>query len=491
MPEPTLRLAVGSVTSLDPRDLDTPDSLVLASQVFDGLVEYDPETAELIPAVAASWEVLDGGRRLTFRLRERVTFHDGTPVTADSFVTAWNRLADPLATKPFAFLLEAVEGFQKFQEELTVTRLAGVSAPSPRTLDVRLNRPWPDFVSVLGHPALSPVPAPSPTKAFATQPVGNGPYRVVGALNPGSPIRLEAYPDYYGPRPGVGSLEYRTFDAPEDAWPEFLRGELELAEIPAGVVPEATSMFGSKGIVPVARVLYCAFNEKDERFRDPDLRRAVSLGIDRRAIAESVYARLPLPATAIVPPTIPGHEEDACGDHCEHDPERARALVRTVPRKSRSFALDYAGSAAGDRLATAVVAQLDEVGLRVKPRPHLAPEYEDLLEKGEHEMFCLVWVADYPRQQGFLEPLLASDAVDNRAAIDDGELDATLEEARLGLNNNAREQLYAEAERRALEAMHVIPLIWFRSRVAVQPQVEGLAVDPLGRYEAASLSIQG
>jgi ABC-type oligopeptide transport system substrate-binding subunit len=420
-----------------------------------------------------------------------VTFHDGTPLTADSFVTAWNRLADPIATKPFAFLLEAVEGFQKFQEELSVTRLSGVSASSPRTLEVRLNRAWPDFVSLLGHPALSPVPAPSPTRAFAKQPVGNGPYRVVGALTPGSPIRLEAYPKYYGSPPMVKELQYRTFDAPEDAWPEFLRGELDLAEIPPGVVPEATSTFGSKGIVTVARVLYCAFNEKDERFRDPDLRRAVSLGIDRRAIAETVYARLPLPATAIVPPTIPGHEEKACGDHCEHDPERARALARTVPRKTRSFALDYAGSAAGDRLATAVAAQLDEVGLRVTPRPHLAPEYEDLLEKGEHEMFCLVWVADYPRQQGFLEPLLAADSVDNRAAIEDGELDAALEEARLSPNESAREQLYAEAERRALQAMHVIPLIWFRSRMAVQRQVKGFAVDPLGRYDAASLSISG
>lgn len=486
---PTLRLAIGTPASLDPRDLDTPDALLLGSQLFDGLVEYEPGTAELVPAVAESWEVLDGGRRLLFRLREEVTFHDGSPLTADAFVTAWNRLADPIASNPFAFLLEAVEGFEKYQKDLAVTRLSGLNAPAPRTLEVRLARVWPDFVAVLGHPALSPVPAPSPTEAFATQPVGNGPYRLAGALTPGSPIRLEAYEGYYGSPPIVSAVEYRTFDAPEEAWPEFLSGELDLAEIPADVLPDATSMFGSQGIETLPRVLYCAFNEEDERFRDAGLREAVSLGLDREELVEAVYARLHLPATTIVPPTIPGHDPGACGDRCEHDPDRAAALVRELPRKARSFALDYAASPVGDRLAAAVAAQLQEVGIRVTPRPHLAPEFEDLLEEGEHEMFCLVWVADYPRQQAFLEPLLAGDSLDNRAGIDDPRLDQLLEDAGSSLNATQRERLYAEAEAHALEAMHVIPLVWFRSHIAVQPHVQGFALDPLGRYDLAGLSI--
>ncbi|MGH2691297.1 MAG: ABC transporter substrate-binding protein [Actinomycetota bacterium] len=463
----------------------------MAAQLFDGLVEYEPDTAELLPAVAQSWEVLDGGRRLVFRLREGVTFHDGGLVTADSFVTAWNRLADPIASKPFAFLLEAVEGFQKFQDDLATTRLSGLNATAPRTLEVRLNRSWPDFVALLAHPALSPVPAPSPTEAFATQPVGNGPYRLVGTLTPGEPIRLESWNGYYGSRPGVSTLEYRPFEAPEDAWPEFLSGDLELAEIPAGVLSDATSRFGSQGVATLARVLYCGFNEEDERFRDPNLRTAVSLGIDRQEVLETVYARLPEPATGIVPSSIRGHSPSACGDRCEQDPVRAQALARELPRDAKTFGLDYAASLAGDRLASDLAAQLEDVGLHVTPRPHLAPEFEDLLQQGEHEMFCLVWIADYPRQQAFLEPLLASDSVDNRSSIDDARLDATLQEARSTLDATDRERLYAEAERTALAAMHVIPVVWFRSHLAVQEYVEGLELDPLGRYDAAKLSITG
>ena len=488
-PLPALRLATGTVGSLDPRDVETPDGLLLVSQLFDGLVEYDPRTSEAMPAVAESWEVLDGGRRLVFRLREGTRFHDGNPVTADSFVTAWNRLADPLQPKPFAFLLEAVEGFEKFQEDLATTRLAGVTATGPRILEVRLNRAWPDFVSLLGHPALSPVPAPSPSEAFATQPIGNGPYSLVGTLTPGSPIRLQAFSGYYGPAPRVSAVEYRPFEAPEDAWPEFLSEELELAEIPAGVLSDATSRFGSDGIATLSRLLYCGFNESDERFQDPALRTAVSLGIDRQEIVESVYARVPEPATAIVPSSLPGHAPAACGDRCEHDPTRAQALTRDIPRKDRTFSLDYAASLAGDRLASSVASQLADVGVLVTPRPHLAPEFEDLLQSDEHEMFCLVWVADYPRQQAFLEPLLSGDSVDNRGGIDDPELDATLERARATLDAAERERLYEQVEREALAGMHLIPLIWFRSRFAVQEHVEGLEVDPMGRYDAGDLSL--
>ncbi len=488
-PLPSLRLAIGTPASLDPGDLDTPDGLLLASQIFDGLVEYEPTTSELLPAAAESWEILDGGSRLVFRLRPGMTFHDGTPVTADSFVTAWNRLADPVTSKPFAFLLEDVEGFRRYQENLAVTRLSGLSAPQPRTLDVRLSRPWPDFVALTAHPALSPVPAPAPPEAFATQPVGNGPYRLVGALTPGSPVRLEGFAGYYGTPVAVPAVEYRAFDAPEEAWPEFLAGELDVAEIPAEVVPDATSRFGSRGIVPVARLLYCAFNQSDERFRDADLRTAASLALDRESIVDTVFARLPLAASSVVPPAIPGHAARACGDRCDHDPDRAAALIRDLPRKSRTFFLDYAASGVGDRLATAVAEQLGAVGFRVTPRPHLAEGYEELLEEGQHEMFCLVWVADYPRQQAFLEPLLAEGSIDNRAAAEDPRLDAILEAARLALDVTARERLYVQAERRALAAMHLIPVVWFRSHYAVQLHVEGFALDPLGRYEVADLSI--
>jgi oligopeptide transport system substrate-binding protein len=487
-PSPVLRLAVSPPTSLDPRDSDSPDSLLLVSQVFDGLVAYEPETLAAAPAAAERWEVLDRGQRFVFHLRRGATFHDGSPVTAGDFITAWNRLADPIAAKPFGFLLEQVEGFRRYRDKLQVPGLSGLRATSDRTLEVTLERPWPDFVSLLGHPALSPVPPTVTKQSFGAQPIGNGPYRVASPLSTGTPLFLQRHEAYYGTPPATPMIEYRTFDTPEESWPEFLAGELDLAPIPAPLLAEAQSQFGGAGVQTLARLLYCGFNEADERFQDRALRTAVSLAVNRDQLATDVYAGLATPAGAMVPPTIPGHRGDVCADRCAGDLDRARSLASGIPRAARTFSLDFPASSVGKQLAQALAAQLGEARFTVTPRPHDRLAYESLLERGEQEMFCLVWVADYPRQQAFLEPILEAGSVDNLARVNDEELTALLERARRAPDPGVRQDIYVETERRALEQMHVVPLLWFRSHLGVQPSVQDFVLDPLGRYDAAALS---
>ncbi|MGH2673808.1 MAG: ABC transporter substrate-binding protein [Actinomycetota bacterium] len=486
-PPASLRLATSFASSLDPRDLDSADALQLASQVFDGLVGYDPVTLETLPAAAERWDIDEGGARFVFHLRPGMTFHDGAPVRAQDFVFAWNRLADPLAANPYSFLLERVEGFGRYQEQIRVTRLSGVVARNDLTLEVTLVRPWRDFVALLGHPSLSPVPPAAGGETFGTQPVGNGPYRLAAALSPGSPLVLQRFDAYYGIPPAVPTLEYRTFEVPSEAWPEFLAGELDLAPIPPALLAVAESSFGDRGVTELTRLLYCGFNEEDPRFEDADLRRAASLAVGRDVIAADIYGGAAVPATGVVPPSLPSYRPDLCVGRCTHDPEGAGSLVEGILRRNRTFSLDYPSSPVADQLAGTLVAQLEEVGLTVTPRPHDQVGFRDLLDRGLHEMFCLVWVADYPRPQAMLEPLLDSGSADNHARVSDRDLDTLLERGRTEPSPEIRTEIYAEVERLALERMHVLPVVWFRSHLAAHPGVEGFVVDPLGRYDAAAL----
>lgn len=485
-----LRLATTEPGSLDPGELDAPDDLQLASQLFDGLVAYDPDTQAVVPAAAREWEVLDGGRRIVFRLRPGARFHDGSPVRADDFVFAWNRLADPLASAPFAFLLEAVAGFDRYQRTVAARGMAGLSAPNPRTFEVRLARPWPGFLAVVGHPALSPVPRSAEQGDFGAQPIGNGPYRLPAPLAPGGPILMDRFSGYVGPRPAVDQLVFRVFEDPEEAWPAFLAGDLDQAPIPASALSDARSRFGSEGIVTLARLLYCGLNQLDPDLRFRRLGVALSVAVDRSEIASRVYGDLAEPATGIVPPTIPGAEPDTCGNRCARDPDRAAELVDELPQRSRSFALDYTASSVGDTLAEMLATDLEEVGLTVRLRKHEPEAYQALLEREREELFCLVWAADYPRQQAMLEPLLLSGAPENVAGVSDPALDRLLERARAEPSPPARAELYVRAERMALAQMPLVPLVWFRSHLAVQPQVEGFTVDPLGLFDAARLRLR-
>jgi oligopeptide transport system substrate-binding protein len=488
-PSTSLRLATGQPASLDPRDLDSSDSLLLASQVFDGLVAYDPTTLEVIPAAAESWEVQERGRRFVFHLRRGATFHDGSPVRAQDFAAAWNRLADPVAARPFAFLLEQVEGFAEYQESPGVRDLAGVVVRNDLTLEVTLVRPWLDFPFVLGHPALSPVPPGADRADFPSQPVGNGPYRVAAPLAPGSPVIMERSETYDGTTPAVPSIEYVVFEEPQQAWPEFLAGELDLASVPPPLLAEAQGRFGSHGVVVLAQLLYCGLNQADPRFRDRRLRQAVSLALDRETIAAEVYGELAVPAGTIVPPTIPGHRADVCADRCLRDVDRARRLASTVPRKDRTIFLDYPSGLAGGRLAELVAQQLGQVGITVEPRPHDQDGLGELLREGSQEMVCLVWAADYPHQHAFLDPLLASGSADNHVRVRDEDLDTVLERARTVPDAGIRREAYVEAERLALQEMYLVPVVWFRSHLAVQPGVQGFVLDPMGRYDAATLQV--
>jgi ABC-type oligopeptide transport system substrate-binding subunit len=308
-------------------------------------------------------------------------------------------------------------------------------------------------------------------------------------LEPGSPILLQRYDGYTGVPGTVPNVEFRSFEDPQEGWPNFLSGELDVAPIPTPVLREAQSRFGDQGIRTLGRLLYCGFDQTDPRFRSRPLRLAVSLAMDREELAAEVFGGAAVPAGGIVPPTIPGAGQDTCGGRCRRDVEQARSLVGAVPVKDRRFALDYAASPVGDRLTAALSAQLGEAGLKVTPRPHEEREFEDLLGSGDQQMFCLVWVADYPRQQALLEPLLASGSPDNHGGTSDERIDAVLTRARSRADIAARAALYVQAERVALTAMHVVPVLWFRSHVAVQPYVQGFTVDPLARYDVASLRL--
>ncbi|HYH28677.1 MAG TPA: ABC transporter substrate-binding protein, partial [Actinomycetota bacterium] len=224
---------------------------------------------------------------------------------------------------------------------------------------------------------------------------------------------------------------------------------------------------------------------------DPALHRALSLALDRESLARNVYGELAVPATGLVPPSIPGYRSGACGSACRLNVERARQIVSRLPQRSRSFALDYSDSAVGTRLAESIAADLGEVGLNVTPRPHAEQELTTLLREGGQDVHCLVWVADYPRQQAFLEPLLDSTSADNLAAFDDPSMDQALERARVTPNPTDREAQYREVEELALADMPVVPLVWFRSHLAAKPYVSGFALDPLGRFDAASLALAG
>lgn len=344
-PQPGGTLRVGLVVdplTLDPRFIVDDEGELLVDALFDPLVRVD-DAGRVSPAAAEDWEVDDSGTTFRFTLRD-ATFHDGTPVTAADFKRTFDRIADSAADPPsfLAYLLEDVVGIEEAQRDGGA--LAGVVVEDDRTLRIELSRPHPSFLLTLADPSLVPTPPSSEEdlEAYGLQPIGNGPFAMAGAREQGAFIRIVRHEDHHEP-PLLDEVLFTLYD-PADGeaaqWSDLVEGQLQVAQLAPSRRDEALELFGAStdgyrgpGVLDGIRspVYMYGFDVTRPPFDDARLRRAISLVIDRDRLAAEVTEGTREPATALVPPGIPGAQPGACVA-CTWDPDRARELLDEVVR---------------------------------------------------------------------------------------------------------------------------------------------------------------
>ena len=341
IPGGTLRVGLlVDPVSIDPRFVVDDEGELLVDALFDPLVRV-ADGGEIVPAAARRWEVQEDGRRFTFHLRA-ATFHDGSPVTAEDFKRTFDHIADGTAQPPsfLAYLLEDVVGIEVAQSE--GGGISGVEVVDERTLTIELREPQPGFLTTLADPSLVPLPPDAAVdhEGFGLRPIGNGPFAMAGPREPGAFLRLVRFQDHHRP-PLLDEVLFTLYDATgnDDAqWTDLLDGQLHVTQVSPARRDEAEELFGRSadgytgpGVLHGTRspVYMYGFDTSRPPFDDPRLRRALSLSIDRDALAEEVAEGTRLPATAIIPPGIPGWQPGACAD-CRHDPAAARDLLEEV-----------------------------------------------------------------------------------------------------------------------------------------------------------------
>lgn len=484
-----LRIAVRRPSILDPAALRDAAGVLIAGQVFEPLLGFDPGTLQLEPRLAESWEVHDGATRFTFRLRAGATFHGGEAVTPEDVRFSWNRLARKQTASELAFLLEPVAGFDAVRRG-AAGELEGVRALDEHTIEVRLSFPWADFPYVLTHPAtaaLSRERLETDGDGFAAQPAGSGPYELAAPLEEGRDILLRRFPGYHGGAPAVARVRFLVYEQPAAAWRDLEAGLVDIAEVPPGAISSAATRYGGAGFSPAAAGVYLGLNLASPGLQDRRLRQAVSLAVDREGIARAVYDEAVVPATGIVPVGLLGRNELACGAMCRREPARARDLLGEAfgdagpPR----VAYDYPSGAPEEAVARTLQANLADVGIELELRPRDLPGFLAEMKAGRTEMFRLGWAAEYPLADWFLAPLFAAGSSDNQTGYADADVDELIGRARAEPDRDARLRLYREIEARVLRDMPVVPLGFFRNHLVALDRVQGFYADPLGTFQVA------
>ena len=207
-PGGTLVVGIGPPGSVDPANAFEPNGTLIAGTMCDPLIGVDPETGELVPALAERWQVVENGHRILITLRRDLQFSDGSPLTSEDVVDSLSRAASAAYAGDAAVLLEPIAGYAAIRgqdpeaDEEARESLDGVQALTEQTVQISLVTASADFLTVLTHPVASPVSSEAlgaDPEGFEQQPVCAGPYRLAKPFDEGaSTVRLTRVPDYQG-----------------------------------------------------------------------------------------------------------------------------------------------------------------------------------------------------------------------------------------------------------------------------------------------------
>ena len=462
--------------------------------LFEGLVSYGVK-GEVNNAVAEEITPNADATEFNIKLKEGKTFSDGSPVTANSFVDAWNYGAASENAQLAQSFFEPIEGFEAVSEEgATETELSGLEVVSDTEFNVTLSRPTADFPDRLGYSAFSPLPesAYDDMDAFGENPIGNGPYKLGDeGWTHNESIQLVPNEEYDGAQePQNDGIDFRIYSSMDTAYLDVQGGQLDLMDyrVPSQNYGTYESDFPDSNVNQPAAVFQSfTIPERLEHWggEEGKLRRqAVSMAFDREEITETIFEGTHTPAVDFTTPAIEGGgEELENGDVLQYNPEEAKRLWAEADEISPfSGSLDIAYNADGDHQAwaEAVTNQIRET-LGIESEGLSVPTFQqirdDVTDRTIESAFRTGWQADYPSTLNFLIDLYRTGAGANDGDYSSEEFDSLIDEASAESDKNARAELVDEAQNVLLEDLPAIPLWYSNVSTAWNPELSGVEYD--------------
>ena len=486
--EGELRLFGPDPISLDPACASDAGSAEYIVEVFSGLVSFDRDL-NVIEDVAESWEVSPDGTVYTFNLRTNVNFHDGSRrVTADDFKFSMERALNPDTQSTVGEVyLDDIVGSDEYitgnAEEVT-----GIRVVNPETLEITIKEPSAVFLEKLTYPTAYVVDQREVGDStcfegnWTLSPNGTGAFRLT-EFEIGESITLEPNPSFYlEPAPSLQRVTYLLSGG--SSFTMYENDEVDITGVGINniesVLDPSNPLNEEYSQAPALDVFYIGFNVEEPPFDDPDVRRALSMAIDKEFLANEFLEQLVVPAPGILPPGMPGYNETLEG--IPFDPEGARDLLDETGLAGevdgKSVLTSGVGAAPSDILQAVIAMWEENLGVTLEVEQEDSGLFFQDVEQGNFEMTSVGWIADYADPQNFLDIKLHGDSPNNDNFYSNPEVNALLDEARGLADEERRLQLYQEAEQLIVNDAPWIPLYHGKSSILVKPYVEGYEATP-------------
>lgn len=448
--------------------------------IFTGLVSYNAE-GKPVNELAESIETSDS-QNYTIKIKADQKFTNGEPVTAKSFVDAWNFGAAAKNAQLNSYFFESIKGYDEVSvKDAKVDTMEGLKVVDDTTFTVELKRAESDFPLRLGYTAFFPLPTAAfdDPKAFGENPAGNGPYKLAeDGWKHNVEVALVPNPDYSGPREpanaGVTFKIYNNFDA---AYTDLLANNLDvLDQVPPSALQNYQTDLGDRWVNQAYAgnaTMTIASYLPDFKGEAGELRRqAISMSINRQEIIDNIFFGAKQVAKEFTSPVLDGYSDAIPGNEVlAFDEAKAKDLWAQADKidpwpKDKVFTITSNIDGAGNKeYITAMANQISNtLGIKAELKP-LATFKEMRALVGEKKLTGASragWQADYPSLYNFLGPLYGTGAGSNDGDYSNPEFDKKLAEGLSATSVEEGNKLFNEAQQILLKDLPVIPL-WYQA----------------------------
>ena len=497
----TLHLGNGA----EPADLDphittayTDYNILLA--LFEGLTVIDEATSKALPGAAERWDVSADGLTYTFHLRENGRWSNGDPVTAQDFVTSFQRILSPGIASEYAYMLHPLKNAEAFTAgKITDFTEVGAKARDARTLELTLDRPTPYLLSLVAHQAWFPIHPPTILKFGKldqrgtrwTQPgnlVGNGAY-VMKEWKPNARILVEKTDTYWDA--GHTKLRAVVFYPNENIATDeknFRAGQLHITY---DLLPEKIPTYRKQSpqslrVDPFLETLFIRFNTTKAPFDKKLVRQALARALDREVLCRVLLHGSRQPAYFLTPPDTAGYTSSA---RVPSDFEAARKLLAEAGfpggKDFPPVEIQMNTDAINKKLFEAVQEMWRrELGLNVRLTQNDFRVYLDNERTFSFQVSRSRWVGDYNDPTTYLD-MFVTGGTNNRTGWGNPEYDRLIAEAGRTLEQSKRFELLQKAEAILLDEAPIAPVFFGTRTFLIHPTVKGWVPSLLGihRYQ--------
>ena len=492
----------GDPTSLDPHKISGDWENRIAGDIFEGLVTENA-LAEAIPGQASDWSISDDGLVYTFTLRNDIKWSDGTAVTASDFEFAFQRLMDPATGAEYAYLQYTIKNAEAINSgEITDLSQLGVKALDETTLEITLEQPTPYFIGALTHYTAYPVPQHVINEhgddwVKVDNIVTNGPYQPTEWV-PGSHVNTQINQEYYDADAlAIAGARFFVLEDQAAALKRYRAGEFDiLTDFPTDQYEwMQENMPGEAQVAPFAGLYYYVINNQKPPFDNADVRKALSMSINREVIGSQILGTGEIPAYSWVPPGMANYPEPYTVDWKDMPyPDKlntARALLEGAgfnEDNRLALQLRYNTNDNHKRVAVAIASMWKPLGIDVELYNTETKVHYDELGRGVLEVARAGWLADYNDADNFLN-LLKSDVQYNYGRYSNSEFDALMDKATAITDIKERAAVLYQAEKIAMDESAGMPIYYYLSRNVVSPKVSGFENNAFDIHRTRWLSL--